>query len=86
MIHERAEAPLEPPFKALERALIDEFLTAAGYGRDAIHALPDATRSSLLAQASLYASSRLCEVEARSHYVHDLRDAHVDSPLRTPRA
>jgi hypothetical protein len=80
MAHERAEAPLEPPFGSLERALIDEFLLGAGHDWSSLHQLPEAARVSLLAQASLYASSRLSEVEARSHYVHDLHDAHIEPP------
>ncbi len=74
MLHERAEAPIQPPFKQLEHALIDEFITSAGYDHDSLQTLPETTRTALLAQASLYASSRLSEVEARSHYVHDLHD------------
>ena len=80
MTRDRAEAPIEPPFKSLERALIEEFLAAAGYDHDALQRLPEADRTSLLAQASLHASSRLSEVEARSHYVHDLHDAQMERP------
>lgn len=72
MIHDRAEAPIEPPFKQLEHALIDEFISSAGYDPQSLQALPETARTTLLAQASLHASSRLCEVEARSHYVDDL--------------
>jgi hypothetical protein len=61
----------EPPLGQLERALIDEFLRGRGYDHDALAALPPADRDRLLSEASLYASSKLAEVEARSHLLDD---------------
>jgi hypothetical protein len=72
MSHERAEAPLESPHGGLERALIDEYLRTRGYDPHALHELPEQAREGLLAQASLYASSRLSEVDSRSRYIHEL--------------
>lgn len=75
MGHDPSETtPLESPHHALERALIDEFVRAAGHDPARINELPDAIREGLLAEASVYASARLSEVEARSHYVHELHD------------
>jgi hypothetical protein len=41
--------------------------------RYSLHALPEATQHTLMREASLYASSRLTEVESRAHYIDDLR-------------
>jgi hypothetical protein len=63
---------IHEPLAELERQLISAYLAGAGY--DLLDLLkrtdPDARR--LLAEASRYASTRLCEVEARSQYVHRL--------------
>ena len=81
MSHERAEAPLESPHGGLERALIDEYLRIRGYDHHALHELPVPVREELLAQASLYASSRLSEVDARSRYIHEIH-AGPERPAR----
>ena len=60
------------PMKRLEQALIEEFLKARGHDRRSVHALPEDQARHLLTDASVYASSRLSEVEARAHYVHEL--------------
>jgi hypothetical protein len=66
---------LQPPLGNLERMLIDEFLRLRGLDREALDRLPEAERHDLLAQASSYASSRLTEIESRSHYVQELHGA-----------
>ena len=60
------------PMDQLETALIDAFLKAHGHDRQSVHALPEDQARRLLADASVYASSKLSEVEARAHYVHEL--------------
>lgn len=65
---------LGAPLGRLEEALIDEFLTGRGYDRKSLDALPDAERHALLKEASVYASSKLTEVEARSHFIDQIRD------------
>jgi hypothetical protein len=67
--------PLQPPLGNLERTLIDEFLRLRGLDRDAVDKLPEVERHHLLAEASSFASSRLTEIESRSHYVHELHGA-----------
>jgi hypothetical protein len=57
-----------------ERSLIDAFLLARGFDAPKLAALPEAERDRLLRAASVYASARLAEVEARSHYVHDIHE------------
>ena len=57
----------------LEAALIDEYLEAHGQDHTSVRALPEEQARHLLTDASVYASSKLSEVEARAHYVHELR-------------
>jgi hypothetical protein len=64
--------PLEEPLSELERQFIAAFLAEGGHDYHALIARGDAEARALLAQAALYASERLSEIEARSHYVHDL--------------
>jgi hypothetical protein len=56
-----AEAPLE-------RALIDEFLRTRGHGSQSVERLPEYERTRLLQEASIYAASKLIEVEARARF------------------
>jgi len=74
MAHEPAETPVQSPLGALERTLIEGYVRSRGYDPDRLHELDEAIRDELLKQASVYASSRLAEVEARSQYVHELHD------------
>ena len=60
------------PMGALEAELIDEYLKAHGQDHTSVRALPAEQARHLLTDASVYASSKLSEVEARAHYVHEL--------------
>jgi hypothetical protein len=62
------------PLADLERALIDTFLVARGFDGAALAALPPAARDALLKEASVHASAKLAEIEARSHYLHELHE------------
>jgi len=64
---------LEDVHAELERTLINEYLRARGHDPDALRARDDAEAHMLLAEASTHAAARLAEVEARAHYVHELR-------------
>jgi hypothetical protein len=66
--------PLEAPLGQLERALIDQFVRARGYDPNNLADLPEDERERLLADASVYASGKLMEVEARSHFLDELHD------------
>jgi hypothetical protein len=66
---------VDAPFGRLERALIDEFVRARGYDPRDLSGLPEHEREMLLRDASIDASTRLAEVESRSHFVHELHDA-----------
>jgi len=60
------------PTEQLEEALMEEFLESRGHDRHSAQALPEDQARPLLTDASVYASSKLSEVEARAHYVHEL--------------
>jgi len=64
--------PLEEPLSELERQLIAGYLAQSGHDYHALVHRNDAEARALLASAALYASERLSEIEARSHYVHEL--------------
>jgi hypothetical protein len=65
---------MEDPEGELEKALIAEFLQNRGIDLPALHALPEAEAKHLLTEASVYAAGKLAEVNARSHYVHDIHN------------
>jgi hypothetical protein len=67
--------PLQPPLGNLERMLIDEFLRVRGVDLEALDKLSESERHELLAEASSYASTRLTEIESRSHFVQELHGA-----------
>lgn len=56
----------------LERALIDEHIRAGGFDPRKVNDLPAEQRDRLLKEASIYAASKLAEVESRAHYVHEI--------------
>jgi len=58
----------------LERSLIDEFVRARGHDPRNLMDLSDEERQRLLKEASVYASGRLMEVEARSHFLDEIHD------------
>jgi hypothetical protein len=64
--------PMEETHAELERRLIDEYLRSVGESTDALRGREDARARKLRSAASTYATSRLAEVEARSHYVRRL--------------
>ena len=66
--------PLEEPLAELERRLIDEYLRRAGHDPDALRARHDPEARKLLTDASVYAATKLTEIESRSHYIRDLHE------------
>lgn len=64
--------PMEEPLAELERRLIDDYIRGHGHDPATLRTAGDADAYRILAQASTYVATRLCEVEARSHYVRDL--------------
>ena len=65
--------PLEEPRAQLERQLISAYVASAGQDLETLRGRDDEDARKLLAEASLYASARLTEVESRSHYLQKLR-------------
>ena len=71
-MNDREGPPIEQPFAELERQLISAFVAGTGHDLQDLLARRDEAARKILAEASRYASERLSEVEARSHYVHNL--------------
>ena len=67
------EYPVEDPLALLERDLIAAYAAGAGIDVHALYTRTDDVARRVLADASRYASEKLAEVEARSHYIHALR-------------
>jgi hypothetical protein len=65
--------PMEDPEGRLELALIEEFLLTHGYAPRDLDHLPDEQRRHVLEAASIYAAGKLAEIQARAHYVHEMR-------------
>ena len=60
------------PGVALGQALIEEFFRARDIDPAALHSLPEAEAKRVLTEASIYASTKLAEIEARAHFVHEI--------------
>jgi len=67
------EAPFEEPLAGLERQFIAAYLADAGFDYHTLLLKNDEEARRLLARAARYASERLSEIEARSHYIDELR-------------
>jgi hypothetical protein len=63
---------VEEPLAGLERQFIAEYLANAGFDYHALITQHDDAARKLLAEAALYASERLSEIESRSLYLHKL--------------
>ena len=64
--------PLHDLLAELERHLMSAYLAGAGHHLEELLVRTDDDAKRLLVQASRYASAKLSEVEARSHYLHHL--------------
>lgn len=64
--------PLHDPLAEIERDLITAYVAGAGHDLETLLANNDQDARRLLAEASQYASAKLSEIEARSHYLHKL--------------
>jgi hypothetical protein len=71
--NETREVALEEPLAGIERHLIAAYVAGTGHDLQELLKRPDADAKTLLADASRYASDKLSEIEARSHYLHSLR-------------
>jgi hypothetical protein len=64
--------PLEEPLAELERQLIRAYLASGGHDFHALVTRDDDEARKLLTEASRHASTKLSEVESRSHYLRKL--------------
>ena len=65
--------PMEEPLAQLERELMTAYVAGAGENIEALVSRTDEQARRLVADASLYATSRLSEIETRLHYLRSLR-------------
>ena len=72
MSKEPGQQPMQGPNGPLESELINEYLRTRGYDLRSLDRLPDDERRQLLREASMHASGKLTEIEARAHFVHEL--------------
>jgi hypothetical protein len=70
--HDVEPQRLEEPLAQLERQLISAYLAAAGHDFRTLILRGDEAAHRLLAEASLFASERLTEIEARAHFLKKL--------------
>jgi hypothetical protein len=72
MVPDDAKKPLEEPLAELEQQLIRAYVAGAGEDFESLLARDDEAARKLLAEASVYASARLMEIESRWHYLRQL--------------
>jgi hypothetical protein len=72
MATETDRAPLEEPLAELERQLIGAYVAGAGQDLAILLTRDDKESKQLLAEASLFATEKLTEVESRSDYLRRL--------------
>ena len=65
-------ASLHEPLAELERHLLSAYVAGAGHELHELLVRTDGDARRLLAEASRYASAKLSEIEARSHYLQEL--------------
>ncbi|MEI7770945.1 MAG: hypothetical protein WCI67_13185 [Chloroflexales bacterium] len=63
---------LPPPGGELEQAYINEYLMGLGYRPEDLRTLPATQRHDLLCAASMFASTKLADVETRSHLIEEM--------------
>jgi hypothetical protein len=64
---------LNGPLLQLEKKLIKKYLRDKGYSLQELHELPEQDAKQLLKEACTYASLKLAEVEAKSHFREKIR-------------
>ena len=63
---------VEAPLSQLERTFVEEYIRRQGHDPAKLRELDPDERERLLRAGSVYASSRLMEVEARSHFLDEM--------------
>ena len=67
------QPPLVEPLAELERQLIAAYLAGAGTDVGTLQERDDSAAKQLLVDASMYATSKLSEIESRVHYLRSLQ-------------
>ena len=67
-------APKDDIHALLEKGLIDEYLKNKGYDRASLKKLPADEAHRIMAEASIYASGKLAEIETKARYKENLKD------------
>lgn len=67
-------ALLTDPRASLERAFIEAYLNSKGFTWQVLNTLPKKRARQLRVEASIYASGRLAEIEARSNMVDEMHE------------
>ncbi|MBM3126209.1 MAG: hypothetical protein FJZ87_14255 [Chloroflexi bacterium] len=62
----------------LEKTLLEAYLKGKGYSLEDLKKLPEEEARQLMKEASIYASSKLAEVEIKARFVKDLHDAYAN--------
>jgi hypothetical protein len=63
---------MDDPEAGLEKALIESYLQTKGVDSERLHFLPEGEAKRLLTEASVFAATKLAEVEARAQFVHEI--------------
>ena len=72
---DNAERPvMEEPLAGLERMYIKVYLRGKGHTLQSLHTLPEKEAKRLMTEASLFASTKLAEVETRAQFVQEIHD------------
>lgn len=71
-IQSRDLDPVEDPQAQLAKTFIEEYLNKENQSLETVHLLPEGQAKSLLVKASIYASTKMAELESRAHVVKSL--------------
>lgn len=71
-------ATMEDIHAFLEKSLLEAYLKGKGYTLEDLKNLPSEAARQLMREASVYASSKLAEVEIKAQFVRDLHDAYTN--------
>lgn len=61
----------------LEKTFIETYLSGKGYSLGDLKKLPEAESKRLMKEASIYASSKLAEVEVKARLMQELHEAYT---------
>ena len=71
-MEEQAQSPIQDRQAQLARTFIEEYLRNHNQTFESVHLLPAKECKRLMTEASVYASTKLAELEHRAHIVQEL--------------